>query len=1792
MRLRDIVEIDQQGLVADAVNLSMMASPEMNLPLCQGFVFNYDAAQPKSSTLGVLDALRESFHSANNPNVHLMVQDFGKGKSHFALTVANFFKQPTESTEIEGILNRIKFVTSGQTQAIYDRLEAYKARSKPHLVLCISGEASTDLGKALVQALQTALEDHGIGGTLAQHFIQTPLNYLQNLSSADQQQVETFLETLDGFERDLSSLIDDLKEGEYDLIPIVKDISAHLNNGLAFDFQLNLDVEAMFEEVIQEFCNGENRRFEGILLLFDELNAYLRTWLKNPAAAGGYVLQNITNLCSNNRGKVALLCLAQVKPSLDTQVPNLERKKYERFTTRIELAPSTYEPESSLELVIDKLLKQSECDQWQTFHSRFDDTLRGESRNIYEHYITAYKRQKWSFEKFHKHLGLGCYPLHPMTASLLCQLEFTQGRTAIQFIKEDVANFIESTTINDEIQFVYPVQLMDAFKSNFAQQSIYEDFKKAYDNIAANADEDEIIVLKAIGLYYLSGDKITKPANEKHEEILSLMTGYSVPKTKAILAKLSNEYQAIYFNSGNNTYRFYSGFSINDLRRKLEEDIENRAANFNELLRLCRSNLSHYLGSDTVRAERFVNDHRLNGEDWQFERQVFTVDEFERKLSNERTIRGLTERGLIAYFIGQYDQDMQALEKAAEDVLARAPQAVQERIIIAIPRRGTRDLARVLLMKDTLSEKSTQEKQEFGPALAELTKQFDTQLDSGLQEVFDNCAYTCRVINKVPINERKRLEPIVSKMLEELYTYVPPVESQDKLRTKSTKGASIISYASRQLLVNDLKEASFPDRAYSTLIDTVFVRKWGLLRKGNPYTVQVPLDPNIRQAWDTISAMTEINEREQSITEIKKIWFVLSEAPYGHNDLTFTILFSAWLAYHRGEVELSGGFGIPIKRSDSVSTKSAPIHEWAQTNILEKAKGFVQTWVVQMNNKVTRRKPLDIIVPDSVNYDEAVALLEQIKTSRQTGLLDRTKAQALEKSEKHLQKGIGEIASWLRSTQEAQTLLGNQPSLDALARLYKPLEQSPPVVIKEGVTTVRATDDQTNTWRQTRQSLRDKIESLVEAFTDRAQAFTSVNQGYSLEAEINHQLTALEGIPELPSRFVDSLKAACDIVSQRIQILQESEKTQEVLEQIQKLYETLGINAPQSQYVSVLASVKELAEQHPSLQQEEAYLKALQDIETQQDELTQKIDQWESQFSALISKAEALQLNNEINREINRFDQEDSRQQIQSLTARIDGRILDARKVEEEEANLQATLDQARQKSQSVINLINVSDAIQAYDELSKLALPSAQIASANDYCQQLEAFQAEGKQAIEQKFEQLFQTCNCEIKRSEEYTQRKTYIVRARKLISEHAEFSGLQNKLQVAEDTLESKYGELKKRAEDVKFIRDLKNLKLGEGNTIRRCEEIITRIEEARSNLHFADQHQDTIDRLLKAFQGKRAEYSLQLDEMTSNLQTVDNINQLQQLRNELSKLEFVFRDSSEYSRYLAVEGQLRNLNEDLDLIITLEAQGLNAQSIASIQQVLNGLSASQEHLHDVERFQERLQTLEATLQQRQQQYVDELSQWQQSLEALSASNNARKLKTQVASKATRYTGSEYEDPYEALSADLDALTRLLELVDIQKTDTLDDCQTEIDRLDRWKSTQASLSERLEQRIQAARTSLVQTHQAIQERERNAAQQQLSSLRSKVSQLDTTDEADQKLATAKVLLKEIRQTRSQYAAFLRDEQKDVLRDCQQRCEDVQAQDHASQIETLFQKLPKEKRVDLYHRLSAYLEATTEVF
>jgi hypothetical protein len=79
---------------------------------------------------------------------------------------------------------------------------------------------------------------------------------------------------------------------------------------------------------------------------------------------------------------------------------------------------------------------------------------------------------------FCEHLGKGCFPLHPLTAYLLRNLDYMQGRTAVQFVKEDVKHFIETEPVDKKgfLNLVRPVALVEALRSNLSNHSSFSDY--------------------------------------------------------------------------------------------------------------------------------------------------------------------------------------------------------------------------------------------------------------------------------------------------------------------------------------------------------------------------------------------------------------------------------------------------------------------------------------------------------------------------------------------------------------------------------------------------------------------------------------------------------------------------------------------------------------------------------------------------------------------------------------------------------------------------------------------------------------------------------------------------------------------------------------------------------------------------------------------------------------------------------------------------------------------------------------------------------------------------------------------------------------------------------------------------------------------------------------------------------------------------------------------------------------------------------------------------------------------
>lgn len=1603
MLLNQLVTINQAALVANAVSFELMDDPDKNLRLCRGFVFNYDSdsTKLKTSTVGVLYTVRQSFHSPSEPNIHLMVQDYGKGKSHFALAIANFFQKPNGSSEVDGILKQIEYSTSSNNY-ILENLKLYKKQGK-NLVICLSGDKPIDLKKHFLQALRKSLEAEGITDSIGQQICKAPLQYLENLNTQQRQVAEAYLKEKENPEGDLDTIMELLREDNYQVISRVKEISRQLTGtGLPLDFDVDIDVEEILSNVITRLCTGENRPFQGILILFDELYNYLQLWANDPVRAGSTTLQGITNICERFKGKIALLSFSQRRPKSVSPSKHLE--DYNRLASRLELLPTTYEPAASLELVLDNLLvQQDKTSIWQDFFQKWRDTLTALNTEIYQNRTANYyKSRNWEPPKFFTQITLGCFPLHPLTSYLLCNLDFTQGRTAIQFVQTDVTGFIQEQPVekNNSVNFIYPITLVDAFADNFqaSDYSTYSAYIYAHDSIVASADIEELTVLKALFLYYasVSVGKLTKLNSERHEKLLSLLTGMSESKLKEILEKLSKEREVIYYNAADNAYRFYSGgVSIQDLRKRIEEEVGNKRPGIERVREFCQSNLQLFGASINVTPTQFVDQNKLNGSDWLFKCEVYTAANLRKVLNNQQS--QTDEIGTVAYVVAETSEELASLKSEMSQLLTPSAgdfTSVKRKIAVAVASQPAEEIARLLLMLEYAKRKSVQE---FGAALTQLQHQLEEQTKNKAKELFNSCTYYCHVLNKVPIGDRANLSRVTSILLQDLYPLVAPQEKNDKIALKSTKGGEIIGYTCKRLLENDLRSQAFPQQSYKNLIEPVFQKSWRMLKldSGSKYSVQVPIQANVKAAWDKISDLTALGNKSEKIIDIAKIWETLSKSPYGYNEYTFTILFSGWLAFHRSEVLLKGGFGIPKKNSEQVKILTKPLKDWTSTNIFDKPKDFIRKWVLsKFKPQLIHRQPITCPeIPNSVNYDQARQFIQEINDYL-SNAPDSGKVNEITDIRQKLSNGVNGIKQRLTPVDKAESLFGvenNAVDIEQLLRICTELQDKIPVIYEINLSISPTTQQETKR-EEVLQVVIEKIGDIIEDKIQQVQSLRTEADCTDYQADINKLISLIQSANYLPSRFIEELQNSLTSVNNNLLEITEQEKIDSCLQQIKILYNSISSLTTQSEYIDAQTQIENLVKTVPAAREKDTYKNIIKDLEAKQEVLIQKIYDWENQFSQSMSRLLAMQLNTSINKEINRFTDEETKQRLNNLLRRVENIILQRETEEQESEDIYDIIADAERKLQDIKKVKKISDAFTAYRDLNQLKLPPViKIAVFKNKPTELENLKSQGYDAIMQRLTQIIEKCEQPINQDSDYEQLQSSLQKSKEFVATCDDFQKLITELQEAEENLQTQYEEFQKQQQDKQKLHSIRQNTPSKANTIHLCEDAITNINALKNDFYYADKYISDVDKLIQEFTNKITTFKNKLHSLQEHLSTVKNFKEIDSIKKEYAQLDFVFKGSTEYPNYQQLQAEIDSLAEDFERIRSWESLYQQSNSIASCDRTLTTIDNEQASLHSLERFRQQVEQLQTNLRQRKQQIEnqqrDAARKWLEGLETQS-------------------------------------------------------------------------------------------------------------------------------------------------------------------------------------------------------------
>jgi predicted glycosyltransferase len=169
--------------------------------------------------------------------------------------------------------------------------------------------------------------------------------------------------------------------------------------------------------------------------------------------------------------------------------------------------------------------------------------------------------------------------------------------------------------------------------------------------------------------------------------------------------------------------------------------------------------------------------------------------------------------------------------------------------------------------------------------------------------------------------------------------------------------------------------------------------------------------------------------------------------------------------------------------------------------------------------------------------------------------------------------------------------------------------ESLPVDLRPNIISVRpTTQEQRDRSSQALQTVRQQIEKLIAAQSDRAQTLITEENCDTYKLEIENIIRQIESVSSLPEHLVTSLRDALRVADQTKAKIQEQAKIGECLSEIHRLYNNLNENSSQEDYTRTRAEITTLAQRIPDRADEAGEVRqVLQDIEQRYQELNQKI---------------------------------------------------------------------------------------------------------------------------------------------------------------------------------------------------------------------------------------------------------------------------------------------------------------------------------------------------------------------------------------------------------------------------------------------------------------------------------------------------------------------------------------------------------------------------------------------------------
>lgn len=1155
MRIDELVSMDMQGDFRSDVQLSDYENPTVNRELLQNYIFTvhapttFSAARRSLSARDVLEQLK-SIMAFKGENRIALVANYGHGKSHLALVLANFFARPADSEEVQIVLSRL-----GQALNNASQLAGYsdfKKSKGEFLVVRLQGDRFGDLQEGFIYALEHALSEHpSTCGVKIPLWIHPAEAWLKQLSGAMLQRAETFLAQKN---MDVPSLLASLhRQGAYEL---VRELFKHLHNAYP-DFGREINLEDLVIWAVDDVCKPKG--LGGLLILFDEFSLFLQKYMATQTVGK---LQELLNGVSKRRGTCAFLALSQ--QDVDTVAENYaQAQRRDSVKKELERLPTDKRARlySLMESVLASYLKQNDA-VWESWYTQrpVRAALSQAREIVLRHFGKRYTEDlRWDTDAVEQKLVKGCLPLHPLTAAILSAHSFESGvgetRTALHFVRtawNDLRR--QPAQLQDgRPNFVFPIALVDFFEAQLSKP-----WYDAYNNAAKGPQaltEDQHKMLKALFVQQAVGLGVT---GGEQLDLLSHLSGLDREIVKSVLKELSNA-RITQFNPVSKVSSLYPASTrpqeVEELLQKAVQSIPIDHA------------LTERIISELAPLELPLNFGNVN--DWSPRQIALTATMFVAEKLTEwlqpyrYSVNGIEEgvRGLVVWLIAQSEDERLHLHTTAQSVLDEALGNSDHPlpVVVLLPRKASPGLIASVQRLKALEALSHTDREKIGSVMynqeLDLAKSNFAQAavdefggKSSFAEVRRNLVeYALPSVYRHSIQASKNLslKAVVTECYRQAYAY--RVEFSDK--PVGGKGVNQLRAAVQNIarwMFSDtagdsIRNLANKDMKYQ-VANFYLMQKWRLLASGS-HAIQSPTSLPLQQAWDLLEDTFAPGCQDVAV---RSILLTLLNPPYGHDYNTLTLLLAAWIGFHQHEIRLSlsGKMVSPsrfiqcfdeFKRPQDFLTSICVLSPLAISRS-KPDEAFNQANAVL--DQIRQGKPFSI--PEA---NDDLAKLEQVQTNPR---LPEAKREEIEQLTPRLEEALQraqdydqEAGAWLQRLTSASfdELLKLRESLKALP---VPLQVMPSQPALSTLQTRWETD----------------LQTALESFCARHESLKDLADYKAHERELQRARKILTEYPASAKR----VEGALDKLTQRYDELKQQESEKTIVDELDAMVPSAGLS--------------------------------------------------------------------------------------------------------------------------------------------------------------------------------------------------------------------------------------------------------------------------------------------------------------------------------------------------------------------------------------------------------------------------------------------------------------------------------------------------------------------------------------------------------------------------------------------------------------------------------------------------------